>query len=335
MSKRPARLGRGWTAFAVLVATLLVTGAGCRGHDAPPSSSTARSSNPSREAVARVDDAVITAADVQERVGAQPPVTRAQFASPEKKRELVLGLVNFELLAQEAARRGYDRDPDVVRALKQQMIAKMMQKDFDPKIAAADVPPAAIEAYYNQHAGDFNRPEQVQVSQMLIKDRARAARAAAQARALEKSDLKGFRDLVARYSEDQDSKTSGGEVAPFDRRATVFPAAVVEAAFALQSEGDISGPVPSDQGFRILRLTRRMPGWSRPLGEVTPQIQQQLLHARRTKAMEDFMTALRAKHTVVFDEAALARVSIDTAISSNQPIAPHRRRNTRLGLPGM
>ena len=57
---------------------------------------------------------------------------------------------------------------------------------------------------------------------------------------------------------------------------------------------EISDPIPTEEGFRILRLAARLPGYSRPLSDVTPQIRQQLAAAARTKALTDFVAGLRA-----------------------------------------
>jgi parvulin-like peptidyl-prolyl isomerase len=217
--------------------------------------------------------------------------------------------------------------------MKQQMVAKLGEKDLAAK-AKTQVSEADIERYYEEHVRDFNRPEQIQVSQILIKDRTRAARAAAEARALPRDDAKAFRDLVGRYSEDQDSKTRGGEMVPFDRDSAVLPGAVVRAAFALKSVGEVSEPIPTEEGFRILRLAARLPGYSRSLTDVTPQIRQQLIQAARTNAVTDFVAGLRAQHPVAIDERNLAKVAIDT-VSSNQRLEPRRRRGSLPGVPGL
>ena len=322
-------------AFALVIAAATASVPACKAVRRPPEGASARPPGAAGEAIARVGDLVITVGDVQNRINAQPPVVRSHYGSLDKKKQLVTDLVNFELMAAEAVRRGYDRDPDVVRMMKQQMIGKLVQKDLEAKVKTDDVSAADIERYYDEHARDFGRPEQVQVSQIVIKDRARAARVEAEARALPREDAKAFRDLVSRYSEDQDSKTRGGDMAPFDRGSDVLPEAAVRAAFALKSAGEITELIQTEEGFRILRLAARVPGYSRPLIDVTAQIRQQLIQAARAKAVTDFVAGLRAQHPVAIDERNLAKVAIDTTVSSNQRIAiePRRRRAPTPGVP--
>ena len=64
----------------------------------------ARNVDPS-QVVAKVDDAVITVTDVQDRINKQSPFVRARYTNADKKKEFLDGLVKFEVMAAEAARR--------------------------------------------------------------------------------------------------------------------------------------------------------------------------------------------------------------------------------------
>jgi hypothetical protein len=73
-------------------------------------------------------------------------------------------------------------------------------------VRAEDVPREEVESYYRQHERDFNKPEQVRVSEIVIKDEHKALRVAAEARAARKTheaaDQKAFAALVSKSSED-------------------------------------------------------------------------------------------------------------------------------------
>src|SRR5205085_8661999 len=131
------------------------------------------SSDPS-QIVAKVDDAVITVADVQDRVNKQSPFVRSRFTTPEKKKEFLDSLIRFEVMANEAERRGYDKDPEVLRVMKQQMISKFLQKDFESKLKVEDVPDADVEKYYKDHPAEFNQKDEVRVSEVVVKDKPKA-----------------------------------------------------------------------------------------------------------------------------------------------------------------
>jgi hypothetical protein len=51
--------------------------------------------------------------------------------------------------------------------------------------------------------------------------------------------------------------------------------------------------------------------------------------------LSDFVAGLRAQHPVAIDERNLAKVAIDTAVSSNQPLQPRHRRGSKASVPGL
>jgi len=306
-----------------MILTIATGGAACKGNK----SASVTSANPAQEGelgkvVARVDDSVITLGDVQDGINKQAPFVRARYTSPEKRKEFLDSLIRIEVMAKEAARRGYEKDPEVVRVMKQQMISKFLRKDFESKLKVEDVPDADVEKYYKEHPEDFNRPEQVHVSQIVVKEKAKADKVVREANAASKIDPKAFRDLVTKYSEDADSKSRGGDLAVFDRNSLTVPKPVVEAAFAMKEVGEISAPISTENGFVVLRLMAKVPGFSKPLPEVKRQIQQRLFRDLRTKSMDEFVADLRKKYTVTIDEATLAKVTVETGMVPGGPGVP-------------
>lgn len=273
------------------------------------------------QVVAKVDDAVITVGDVQERINKQSPFIRARYTTVDKKKEFLDNLIRFEVMAKEAQKRGYDKDPEVIRVMKQQMISKFLQKDFESKLKVEDVPDAEVEKYYAAHPEEFNQKDQVRVSQIVVKEKAKADKVAAEARALPKdvaADQKGFRDMVTKYSEDEDSKPRGGDLTFFDKDTPLYPKPIVEASFALKEVGDVSAPIKTDKGFHVLKLTQKRPGFSRPVAEVKRQIQQRLFRDLRTKALDDFYAEMKKKTTVEVQEDKLAKVVIDSGLGNDK-----------------
>ncbi|HET6150601.1 MAG TPA: peptidyl-prolyl cis-trans isomerase [Polyangia bacterium] len=282
------------------------------------------------QVVAKVDDNVITVGDVQERINKQAPFIRSRYTTIDKKKEFLDNLIRFEVMAAEAQKRGYDKDPEVIRVMKQQMISKFLQKDFESKLKIEDVPDAEVEKYYSAHPEEFNRKDEVRVSQILVKDKAKAEKVAAEVRALSKTtptattttttapaaaDQKPFRDLVAKYSEDEDSKQRAGDLTFFDKDSVAQPRPLVDAAFKLAEVGDVAGPIKSDKGFHIIKLTQKKPGFTRPLPEVKRQIQQRLFRDLRTKSMESFIADLRKKSKIDIHEDMLAKVLVDSGMN--------------------
>lgn len=282
-------------------------------------------SNPKKAAsgvvLARVDDSVITEADLKDLLAryASQPFVLARYSTPERKKELLDSLIRYEVLVAEARKRGYEHDPEVQRVAKEKMVRLFMQKEIADAVRPSDVSEADIQRYYKEHATEYLRSETVRASQILVKDRAKALRVLAEARALPKADSKGFRDLVATYSEDADSKPRGGDLTQFDRATTDLPKAVVAAAFALKEVGDLSELVSTDKGFVLLKLTDRHPALSRSLDDARADIQRRLLDDLRARKKRDYVAEARKHMRVEIDEQALAKLGM-TDVSQGHAI---------------
>jgi peptidyl-prolyl cis-trans isomerase C len=270
----------------------------------------------SHEVLARIDDRVITQRDLTEALTARyahMPFVLQRYSTLEKKKELLDNLVLFEVMALEAARLGLERDPDVQRVAKQKLVAQFEKREITDKLRVEDVPDAEVEAYYRAHPGEFAVREQVRVSHIMVRDKAKAHRVAAEARALAANDEKGFRELVARYSEDEDSSSRAGDLMRFDRTTARHPKPVVEAAFALTKIGEIGGPIQSDKGFHLLRLTERSPASTRSLAEAKPDIQRKLVERLRAKRKQELLEEARKRVKVEIYEDQLSKIELAPA----------------------
>jgi peptidyl-prolyl cis-trans isomerase C len=270
------------------------------------------------EPVATIDGAPITVAEMQDRINKQSPYVRARYTSLEQKKEFLDTLVRFEVLAREAKGRGYDQDAEVVRTMKQVMIQKLLKDEFESKVKPEDIPEDELKKYYEAHSGDYNKPEEMRVSAIIVKDKAKADKAASEAKAAPKDDNKAFRDLVEKYSEDTDSKQRGGDLRFFAADNTALPPAVVKTAFTLKNQGDVAGPIATDKGFFVLKQTGQRKAINKTFEEVKRQIQNRLFRDKRTEAMETFVADLKKSAKIEVKPDALAKVMID----QSQPAMP-------------
>jgi hypothetical protein len=235
-------------------------------------------------------------------------------------------------MANEAERRGYDKDPEVLRVMKQQMISKFPPEGLRieaegrgrPRRRRREVLQGAPRRVQPEGRGARQRGDG--------QGQAKADKAYAEAKALPKTavvpspDQKQFKDIVNKYSDDEDAKQRAGDLGFFDKETTRYPKAVVEAAFKLAEVGDVAQPIKTDKGWSVVRLTQKRPGFNRPLAEVKRQIQQRLFRDTRTKAMDNFVAELKKKSAIEVNDANLSKVVIDTGTGAGGPMT---------GAPGM
>lgn len=270
--------------------------------------------------LAKVDDVTITVGELQERLNRQSPYVRARYTSLEQKKEFLDSLVRFEVLAAEAARRGYDRDPEVVRTMKQVMIQKLLRDEFESRVTPESITDAELAAYYQAHQDEFVKPEEVRASAIVLRSKAQAERVAAEAAGEAGKTNKGFRDLVTAYTMDEELKLRGGDLRYLQRDSKDLPRPVVEGAFALANTGDVSGPIDAGDGnFWVLKQTGRRKALVRTLDEASQTIRNKLYRDKRIDAQKQFIDGLRGKAKVEILEDNLAKVRIDTSTEGGDP----------------
>jgi len=269
--------------------------------------------------LAVVDGVVITVDDFQRQINEQSPYLRPRYEAVEKKKQFLETMIRFELLAKEAERRGYDRDADVVRAMKQVMIQKLMVDEFEAKIDPNAIPEAELRAYFESHQDDYNRPSEIRASAIVVTDAALAERVAIEAKGEAGSTQRGFRDLVDKYSVDADTKERGGDLRYFTSDTTELPKAVVDAAFQMTRTGEVVGPVEAEGRFYVLKQTGKRSSVAKDFDAVKGSIQNRLYRDKRNAAQRDFIEGLRAKAKIEIDEDNLAKVRIDTSKPTVSP----------------
>jgi parvulin-like peptidyl-prolyl isomerase len=268
--------------------------------------------------VARIGDDEITLGELERRLNAQPTYVRVRYNALDKKKEFLDDLIRFELLAREARAKGYDRDPDVVFTMKQEMIKKLLTEDVQELVQMSDVTDAEVQAYYEQNKALYQKDEMVRVSQVVLDDLEKARNIRVElARAFELDARKTrqlFADAVRNHSVDEASKAQGGDLRFFDREGNLedgsgtVPAAVAEAAFALTEINGLSPLVEVDGTWRILMLTNRRPAVDKALADVERQIRNKLFRDKKDQAREGYIDSLKAKTQVVVKEEVLALI---------------------------
>ena len=237
-----------------------------------------------------------------------------RYTSLEQKKEFLDSLVRFEVLAEEAQRRGLDKDPEVVRTMKQVMIQKLMRDEFDTKLTADTVPDADIKTYYDANLAEYVKPEEVRVSAIILKNRAQADRVALEARGDGGKTNKGFRDLVMKYSSDEETKLRGGDLRYFDAATKELPASVVKGAFGLINTGDVSTAIDAGNGtWYVLKQTGRRKAMTKSFDDAKGAIRNKLFRDRRMQAQKDFVDNLKNAAKIEINEPNLAKVRIDTS----------------------
>ncbi len=267
---------------------------------------------------ARIGDLTITLKEFERRLSEQAPYARARYGSIERKKEFLDNLVRFEVLAAEAAQRGYDRDPDVVQQMKQTMVRKLMSREVQGLVKLADVTDEEMRQYYEEHSDNYHKPEQVRVSQILVSDEARAKKVHADLVKRVNADRRNYRkvfaDVARQSSEDAATKARGGDLRFFAKteEGGTQGKAVSDAAFAIKKVGDVTLPFQDEAGWHILLLTGRKNRYDRTFEQVKRQIQNRIYRKKKREATDKYVADLKARARVEVHEDVLELVKVDS-----------------------
>ncbi len=272
------------------------------------------SSNPD-EVLAKVEDEVITQADVDEIMEGVQPSQREYLSTPEGKRALVKDMSNstlFYIWGKDNKIMETEKYKDTIAKLQKRVVAALaMEKIFsDIKISDEE-----IKAFYDEHQAAFAVPESVKASHILIQVSKDAGeklwdKAKKDLTALRKDILAGkvaFED-AAKEKSDCPSKADGGNLGFFVKGQMVPE--FEEAAFGTKV-GEISAPVKTQFGYHIIKVTEKKEASTRTLDEVKDELRQQLLQKKQRDTMQEFVDKLNKSYDVEILLPEEAPVSTD------------------------
>jgi peptidyl-prolyl cis-trans isomerase C len=290
----------------------------------------ARKGSPNSEDVlVRVGSEVVLVGDVEAQLARTPPPARARYAMPEERQGFFDKLVQNEILAAEARKLGYDRDPEILMATKKAMVLKLVRERIGEGPKPGEVTGAAMEQYYRQHLSEFQHPEEVHVAEIFVKTKERALEVMREAA---KSDLAShkteggpigleettFKKLFATYSEAGESKSRDSELVFVVGAKNEYPEALTTAAFAIPRVGDLSPPTETPDGFHILQLRQRVPAVHKTMDEAKVRIMRALSDEGRDRKLEELVREIAKSISVEVFKERFAQVRFETEQAGGQ-----------------
>ena len=173
------------------------------------------------------------------------------------------------------------------------------------------------QAYYEAHKQEFEQPEQVRLSEILVAtpdDATDAAIAQAKSRAEDVvAKLKAgasFEEMAKQLSGGQ-TAAKGGDLGEF-KRGALGSSALEDPVFALEA-GQWTAPIRTRQGFVVLKVTEHTQAGIPPLSAVDQQVQEAIYSEAIQPALRTYLTGLREKAYI-----DIAPGFVDTGASAKQ-----------------
>ena len=281
--------------------------------------------------IARVNDGIISRSDYEHALDDLNATAKQRNWSEAEveaqKKDLLRDLVDNQLLLSKGKELGITGENETVRQLdelrKQNHLESMedLQKaaeqqgvsfeDFKASIRnrvitsqvireevgrRINISQADEQAYYDAHKSEFERPEQVKLSEILVPtanpdDPAQVADAEKKADALE-AELKSGKDFaaVAKTGSGGPTAGQGGEIGEFKRGQL---AKVLEDQTFSLDPGKYTAPIRTKQGYVILKVDEHQAGGVPPFKDVEPEIQDRVGMSKMNPALRSYMRRLR------------------------------------------
>lgn len=282
-----------------------------------------------KEVLAEVGDRKITLGDYAETLLRMGQFERARYQSPERQKELLEEMIDLELLAQEARRRGLDRKPEnelrLVQALRDERLEEL-RRSLPPE---ASLPMAEVQQYYESHLAEFEEPERRRALVIVT-----AGKKAAEEACQKAQDASGtvWGELARNYSLDRrgleanDALEWAGDLgfvsAPAEKRGdnAEVPAKVREELFRLAKVGGVSAaPVEVGGKYYVVRWGGTSPARKRSLKDAERTIRVELQRQKFLAAERALEGELRKKYPILIDEKALAAALAEIEKTPNKP----------------
>lgn len=264
--------------------------------------------------VATFGGETITDAELAQRFAELNPYTRARYQTLEQKREYLDGLVRYELLAREAARKNLQNDPEVVESMKRVMVQRLIKTEIEDK--PANITAEQVQQYYDAHKGDYVKPAMTRLRHVFVKteDKAKGEEALKKALAMAPLDYAAFSLLAREVSQEPRTQPIEGDLRFLtdDELSKQYGPELVTAAATLKQVGEVYPQlVETKTGFHVLKLEGRQIALNLTVDQVKQSIESTLTNDGKMERYRAFLDGLKKGAELKVDESALAAVPVD------------------------
>lgn len=249
--------------------------------------------------VAKVGSVTITQDDVNREIKGLPDQIQKMFQGPEGAARFVDELVKKEILYQEAKKKGLDSNPEYQKKVedfkKLTLISLLLEKEIEDKAKVTD---KDVKDYYERHKAEMMTNQQVRASHILVKSEDEAKKILEQLK-------KGadFAKIAKEKSIDTGSAKNGGDLGFFSRGQMVPE--FEKAAFAMK-EGEVGGPIKSQFGYHIIKVTGKKEGQVVEFDKVKDLLVQKVTAEKQKEAFDSYIEGLKKSYNPQVNKEVIA-----------------------------
>ena len=241
----------------------------------------------SQEIIATVAGEPITQADFEAFAERLPQQAKMYLDDPEAKKYYQDQLIGMRLFAKYGEVQKLDETEEfkaTLAAIKRDMLSQMAVRNFLETVTVSE---EEVKALYDQNQDQFVTEEKVAAKHILVEDLDKALAVMKEIKA-----GKSFEDAAAEYSTCP-SKEKGGELGEFGRGQMVKE--FEDAAFKAEID-KITGPVKTQFGYHLIKVTDRKESKQMPFEEIKDSIRQDMIQRKQNDAYNAKVKELRDQY---------------------------------------
>ena len=244
---------------------------------------------------------VLKKSDVDRMLTYYPPETQQRLReNPAEMEILVKRMLEVKIIADVAKKEKFDRQPQIKKQLAY-VVDDFLSKEYLAKVVMKNitVSEADLKEFYTRNKEQLGVPEQVRARHILFKvepafseDEKKQVKARAEA-VLERAKAgEDFEKLARTYSDDQTSKTKGGDLGYFSPGKMVPE---FEGAAFYTDPGKISDIVETKYGYHIIKVEDHTEARERSFEEMKDYLKEQLQQQVVMFKVQKFIAEAAAK----------------------------------------
>ncbi len=299
------------------------------------------------------------------------PQEKMEEIYKDKQKDLLRDLIDQALLVERAKDLGISVETDVIKRLdeirKQNNLGSMEElekavesqglgwEDFKTQIrntlltqevirrevgSHINIPTDAVKKYYDEHQKDFNRPEQVVLSEIFLSTEGKSPEEMSsvekKAEDLRNRVTKGedFNEIAKYFSEGSTAK-DGGELGTFEHGQ--LSKQLEDIVFKLD-KGQMTDVIQTKTGFEVLRVEAHYEAGLQPLEKVENEIMNRIYAQKMQPTMREYLGQLREQSYVMVkpgytDSAAVAGASVIQEVAPTPDAADAKKAKKKMAKP--
>jgi peptidyl-prolyl cis-trans isomerase C len=274
--------------------------------------------------LAKVGGHEITLGEYAATLQRMDPFERLRYQSPDRRKQLLDELIDLELLAEEARRRGLDKQPETQERVRQMLRDELLSEVRASVPLPGDISEADARRYYDEHRDDFREPERRRVAHIALASEAEAKAVLEKALSVSATEWGKLVDAKSKDARGKPGVAMPPELAgdlgivgpPGHARGENpnVPEPLRAAVFEIDKLGGVLPRVVAAAGsFHVVRLTGKTDARDRTFADAERSIRVALVQERIRASEAELEAELKKKYPVTIDEAQLAKIPVPAA----------------------